>query len=405
MGRSAHVRCSALLWLLHWLPLRRAGGARPRPRARCCTRWPARAGAIALRNLELCFPELTAARARARWRASTSAGSAAACSSAACSGTRRRERLQAPDPRRGRRQPGRAQRAPGDVAGAALHGRSTSPAWRCCCSRSARCVSIYQAQSNPVIDAAMRRGRLRFGNARDLLARRQRHGRWCARSAAATRFFNLPDMDFGAARRRLRAVLRRAGGDAARAVAAGARARHGGAAGGRRDAAAAARATACASCAPWTDFPSDDAVADTARMNRWIEERDPAQPGAVPLGAQALQDAAAGRAVAVLTRSRSDARRDNRAHADSLHQDAGRRQRLRRARRHARAARARRRRRCARLADRRFGVGADQILVVEPAPRAGRRLPLPHLQRRTATRSSSAATARAASSASCATRA
>ena len=36
----------------------------------------------------------------------------------------------------------------------------------------------------------------------------------------------------------------------------------------------------------------------------------------------------------------------------------------------------------ARLADRRFGVGADQILVVERAPHAGRRFRLPHLQRR-----------------------
>jgi Kdo2-lipid IVA lauroyltransferase/acyltransferase len=31
---------------------------------------------------------------------------------------------------------------------------------------------------------------------------------------------------------------------------------------------------------PWTDFPTDDALADTARMNRWIESevrRMPAQ--------------------------------------------------------------------------------------------------------------------------------
>jgi KDO2-lipid IV(A) lauroyltransferase len=31
---------------------------------------------------------------------------------------------------------------------------------------------------------------------------------------------------------------------------------------------------------PWTDFPTDDALADTARMNGWIESeirRDPAQ--------------------------------------------------------------------------------------------------------------------------------
>ena len=49
----------------------------------------------------------------------------------------------------------------------------------------------------------------------------------------------------------------------------------------------------------------------------------------------------------------------------ALHQDAGRGQRLRRARRHARAAGADAEQ-LRRLADRRFGVGADQILVVEP---------------------------------------
>ena len=50
---------------------------------------------------------------------------------------------------------------------------------------------------------------------------------------------------------------------------------------------------------PWTDWPSDDAVADARRMNRWIESEIRAQPGAVPVGAQAFQDAAAGRAVAL----------------------------------------------------------------------------------------------------------
>ena len=32
---------------------------------------------------------------------------------------------------------------------------------------------------------------------------------------------------------------------------------------------------------PWAHFPSDDALADTAAMNRWIEERDPSQPGSI----------------------------------------------------------------------------------------------------------------------------
>jgi Kdo2-lipid IVA lauroyltransferase/acyltransferase len=57
-------------------------------------------------------------------------------------------------------------------------------------------ASIYQTQSNPVIDAAMRRGRLRFGDAEIFprsdsvkpLLRAVKQGRG---------FFNLPDMDFG----------------------------------------------------------------------------------------------------------------------------------------------------------------------------------------------------------------
>ncbi len=58
-------------------------------------------------------------------------------------------------------------------------------------------ASIYQSQSNPVVDAAMRRGRLRLGDAEIFprsdsvkpLFRAVKQGRG---------FFNLPDMDFGA---------------------------------------------------------------------------------------------------------------------------------------------------------------------------------------------------------------
>ena len=53
---------------------------------------------------------------------------------------------------------------------------------------------------------------------------------------------------------------------------------------------------------PWTDFPTDDALADTARMNRWIEARGAAHAGAIPVGAQAFQDASEGRAIAVRQR-------------------------------------------------------------------------------------------------------
>jgi hypothetical protein len=78
----------AALWLFHWLPL---------PIQAACGSAFGRLGwhlagsrrKIALRNLELCFPELARASASGSPR-STSAGSAAASSSAACSGMRRR---------------------------------------------------------------------------------------------------------------------------------------------------------------------------------------------------------------------------------------------------------------------------------------------------------------------------
>ena len=57
-------------------------------------------------------------------------------------------------------------------------------------------VSMYQAQSNPVFDAAMRAGRLRFGNA-DIFARSERALPLVRAIRRGSAFFNLPDMDFG----------------------------------------------------------------------------------------------------------------------------------------------------------------------------------------------------------------
>ena len=156
-------------------------------------------------------------------------------------------------------------------------------------------VSMYQMQSNPVFDEAVLRGRLRFGKGK-LFSR-------CDGARAVMRavreghgFFNLPDMDFGA---KDAAFVPFFGVPAATLLAPSRMARgarHGGAAGGGRDVARAARAIACAFSSRWTDFPSDDALADTARMNHWIEHEVRRMPGAVPVGAQAFQDAAAGRA-------------------------------------------------------------------------------------------------------------
>ena len=57
-------------------------------------------------------------------------------------------------------------------------------------------ISIYQQQSNPVMDAAIRRGRLRLGNAE--IFPRDDSGKALFRAIRrGDAFFNLPDMDFG----------------------------------------------------------------------------------------------------------------------------------------------------------------------------------------------------------------
>lgn len=139
-------------------------------------------------------------------------------------------------------------------------------------------ASIYQEQSDPVMDAAIRRGRLRFeqgevfprsDSARPLIR--------AIRKGAA--FFNLPDMDFG---ERDAAFVPFFGVPAATLLAPSRMARAldmvvqpvvaemlpGG------------RGYRVRFLPPWDDFPSADPLADTARMNRWIESeirRDPAQ--------------------------------------------------------------------------------------------------------------------------------
>ena len=140
--------------------------------------------------------------------------------------------------------------------------------------------SIYQAQSNPVFDAAMRRGRLRFGGGEVF----ERHDQGALPLVRAIRkrrmaFFNLPDMDFGRKEtvfapffgvpastllapskmaRSLKMVVQPVvaemlpGGQ-------GWRVRFG---------------------EPWTHWPTDDPAADAATMNAWIEteiRRMPAQ--------------------------------------------------------------------------------------------------------------------------------
>mgnify|MGYP002623753043 FL=1 len=156
-----------------------------------------------------------------------------------------------------------------DVAGVATQLFQTHPV-----------ASIYQAQSNPVFDEAMRRGRTRFGRARIF----SRHGERALPLVRAIRkegaaFFNLPDMDFGANEA---AFVPFFGVPAATLLAPSKMARSlnmrvqpvlaemlpGG------------QGYRVRFERPWDDWPTDDPVADAARMNAWIADairHNPAQ--------------------------------------------------------------------------------------------------------------------------------
>ena len=139
-------------------------------------------------------------------------------------------------------------------------------------------ISIYQAQSDPVMDRAIRRGRLRLGNA-EIFPRDDSAKALVRAIRRGDAFFNLPDMDFG---ERDAAFVPFFGVPAATLLAPSRLARAldmqvqpvvaemlpGG------------RGYRVRFLPPWVDFPTDDALADTAAMNRWIEteiRRNPAQ--------------------------------------------------------------------------------------------------------------------------------
>lgn len=139
-------------------------------------------------------------------------------------------------------------------------------------------VSIYQAQSNQVMDAALRRGRLRLGKV-EIFPRSDKSLPLVKAIKRGDAFFNLPDMDFGerdaafvpffgvpAATLLAPSRLARALGMVVQPVVA--EALPGGA--GYR----------VRFLPAWEHFPTDDALADTLALNRWIESeirRNPAQ--------------------------------------------------------------------------------------------------------------------------------
>ena len=144
--------------------------------------------------------------------------------------------------------------------------------------QSRRGATIYQKQSSAVFDAARRAGRERFGNS--VLFSRQDSAKPLIRAIRqdGLGFFNLPDMDFGrkdsefvpffgvpAATLIAPAKMARMLGMVVQPVVA--EMREGG---GWR----------VTFHEPWQGWPTDDAIADTLRLNQWIEaevRRHPAQ--------------------------------------------------------------------------------------------------------------------------------
>jgi Kdo2-lipid IVA lauroyltransferase/acyltransferase len=138
--------------------------------------------------------------------------------------------------------------------------------------------NVYTAQSNAAIDAALKAGRGRFGRA-EMFTRQQSALPMVRAIKRGSAFFNPSDMDFGL---RDAAFVPFFGQQAATLLAPSRLARSlnmivqpvvaeilpGG------------QGYCVRFLPPWTDWPTDNAQADAARMNRWIEEeirRCPAQ--------------------------------------------------------------------------------------------------------------------------------
>ncbi|HJV71757.1 lipid A biosynthesis acyltransferase [Ideonella sp.] len=184
----------ALLWLVHWLPLGvqaalgRGIGALLHALAR-------RRRRIALRNLELCFPDWPAERRTALvrehfgWLGRSLVERGLLWWAPA-------ERLKKLIHVEG--EVDFAEKHAGPVMWLVPHFMGLDVAGMATQLYQPRQVaSIYQRQSNPVFDARMRAGRLRFGRA-EIFSRHEKALPLVRAIKRGAVFFNLPDMDFGA---------------------------------------------------------------------------------------------------------------------------------------------------------------------------------------------------------------
>jgi len=265
----------AVVWLLHWLPLPLLAGL-GRGVGRLLHRFGRSRRQVALRNIELCLPELSLPERQAlvkehfQWlgRSLLERGLLWYASPARLKGLIHVE---------GEVKLAETSQRPVmwlvphfmalDVAGASTQLFQTR--W---------VASIYQAQSNTVLDAAMRNGRLRFGVG-EVFSRHESALPLVRAVKRGAAFFNLPDMDFGP---RDAAFVPFFGVPAATLLAPSRLARSlkmlvqpvvaetlpGG------------QGYRVRFLPAWNDWPSDDAEADAKRMNAWIESeirRNPAQ--------------------------------------------------------------------------------------------------------------------------------
>jgi KDO2-lipid IV(A) lauroyltransferase len=263
----------AVLWLLHWLPLgvQAAVGSALGRALYTLARGRRR---IATRNILLCMPELPAAERRAllrdhfRWLG-RSAVERALLWYAGPGRLRRLIHVEGDVHLAERGERPVMWLVPHfvalDVAGSATQ-----------LFQSRRVASIYQAQSNPVFDAAMRRGRMRFGQG-VLFARSDTALPLVRAIRRGHAFFNLPDMDFGL---KDSAFVPFFGVAAATLLAPSKMAR-------ALDMVVQPVLAEILPCGqgyrvqflpPWTDWPSDDPLADTRRLNAWIESAIRANP-------------------------------------------------------------------------------------------------------------------------------
>ncbi len=265
----------ALLWLVHWLPAGWQSGIGALVGA-AAYRFAAGRRRVARRNLELCLSELDeSARERLvrdhfRWLGRSIVERGLLWYAP-------RERLMRLIDVQGDVQ--FAERSDAPVMWLVPHFMALEAAATATqLFQSRRGATIYQKQSSAVFDAAMRAGRERFGDS--VLFSRKDSAKPLIRAIRQDKlgFFNLPDMDFG---RKDSEFVPFFGVPAATLIAPARMARLLGMVlqpvvaemregGGWR----------VTFHEPWQGWPTDDPIADTLRLNQWIEaevRRHPAQ--------------------------------------------------------------------------------------------------------------------------------